>query len=271
MGDSVPKVPVTNVPIPGVDGPQKVPEAPSVNSVPTQFFQLPSRGLLYPKDHPLRKSAGKLELRYITAAEEDIITNEHYLEEGIVFDKLVSSVIVDKAINFLDLLVADFNSLLYPLKVLSYGPKASFRYDGHDYEIDISKFDHKELFESDYVNGNSFELHLPNSGNDITFKLPTVGDEKVINKEIESLQKKDPKAKFSNVATFNQVITSINGSSDVRDIRGFVRTLLSADARIIRSRMVELAPRVLADFTDKDGRRVAVPSDAFLILPNNSF
>jgi hypothetical protein len=61
-------------------------ETPKFN-FPTETIELPSKGLLYPKDNPL--SSGKIEIRYMTAAHEDILTNQSYIEKGTVLDKLM--------------------------------------------------------------------------------------------------------------------------------------------------------------------------------------
>ena len=61
---------------------------------PTEVVELPSKGLLYPKDNPL--SSGKIEMKYMTAKEEDILTNQNYIKQGIVLDKLMQSLIVSK-------------------------------------------------------------------------------------------------------------------------------------------------------------------------------
>ena len=71
---------------------------------PTEVIDLPSRGLLYPKDSPL--ASGKLEMKYMTAKEEDILTNQNYIQKGIVIDKLLQSLIVSK-INYTDLVTGD--------------------------------------------------------------------------------------------------------------------------------------------------------------------
>jgi hypothetical protein len=67
---------------------------------PTEIVDLPSKGLIYPKDNPL--SSGKIEMKYMTAREEDILTNQNYISKGIVLDKLIESLIVSK-INYNDL------------------------------------------------------------------------------------------------------------------------------------------------------------------------
>ncbi len=59
---------------------------------PTEEVTLPSKGLIYPKDNPLAK--GVLEMKYMTAREEDILTNDSYIKNGTVIDKLLQSLII---------------------------------------------------------------------------------------------------------------------------------------------------------------------------------
>jgi hypothetical protein len=68
--------------------------------IPTEMVDLPSKGLLYPEGNPLAE--GKVEMKYMTAKEEDILTNQAYIKQGIVLDKLLQSLIVTK-INYDDL------------------------------------------------------------------------------------------------------------------------------------------------------------------------
>ena len=74
---------------------------------PTEVIELPSKGLVYPKDNPL--SSGKVEIKYMTAKEEDILTNQSYIQKGNVLDKLLESVLVTK-INIDDLIIGDKNA-----------------------------------------------------------------------------------------------------------------------------------------------------------------
>ena len=91
---------------------------------PTEIVELPSKGLVYPKDNPL--SSGKIEMKYMTAREEDILTNQNYISKGIVLDKLIESLIVSK-INYNDIVVGDKNALLIASRVLGYGKDYSFK------------------------------------------------------------------------------------------------------------------------------------------------
>ena len=85
---------------------------------PTEEIELPSKGLVYSKDNPL--SSGKVEIKYMTAKEEDILSNQAYIENGTVLDKLLDSVMVSK-INIKDLIIGDKNAVLIATRILGYG------------------------------------------------------------------------------------------------------------------------------------------------------
>ena len=103
--------------------------------VPTETIELPSQGLLYPESHPL--SSGKIEMKYMTAREEDILTNAAYIKQGTVIDKLLQSLIVTK-FDYNDLLVGDKNALMIAARVLAYGSNYNFTYNGIEQKIDLS-------------------------------------------------------------------------------------------------------------------------------------
>src|SRR6056300_762914 len=94
--------------------------------LPTEVVELPSRGLIYPEDNPL--SSGKVEMKYMTAKEEDILTNQSYIQKGIVIVKLLQSLIVSD-IKYDDLIVGDKNAILIAARVLGYGAEYSFEYN----------------------------------------------------------------------------------------------------------------------------------------------
>ena len=91
--------------------------------LPTETVELPSKGLLYPKDNPL--SSGTIEMKYMTAREEDILTNTTYIQNGTVVDKLLQSLIVSN-IKYDDLLTGDKNAILIAARVLGYGKDYEF-------------------------------------------------------------------------------------------------------------------------------------------------
>ena len=76
---------------------------------PSEEVTLPSQGLLYPEESPLK--SGVIKMKYMTAKEEDILTNQNLIKKGTVVDKLLESLIIDN-INYNDLLIGDKNALL---------------------------------------------------------------------------------------------------------------------------------------------------------------
>ena len=110
---------------------------------PTEVVDLPSRGKLYPPDSPL--ASGTIEMKYMTAKEEDILTNQNYIEKGIVIDKLLQALIVDKTIDYNQILIGDKNALLIAARILGYGKDYEFEYMGSKESIDLSLLNNKEL------------------------------------------------------------------------------------------------------------------------------
>ena len=103
--------------------------------LPTEIVELPSKGLIYSKDNPL--SSGKIEMKYMTAKEEDILSNQSYIQKGTVLDKLVQSLIVSE-VDYDDMIVGDKNAIMIAARVLGYGKEYSFSYDGESYDVDLS-------------------------------------------------------------------------------------------------------------------------------------
>ena len=113
-------------------------------NIPTEIVELPSLGLIYPESSPL--SSGKIEMKYMTAREEDILTNQNYIQKGTVLDELVKSLIVSN-INYDDLCVGDKNAVLVAARILGYGKDYSFSWGGEEYNIDLTTIDNKPLNE----------------------------------------------------------------------------------------------------------------------------
>ena len=217
---------------------------------PTEIVELPSKGLLYPKENPL--SSGKVEMKYMTAKEEDILTNQNYISKGIVLDKLLESLIVSK-VNINDILLGDKNALLIASRVLGYGKEYSFRaYSAEtsqieEYTVDLTELRDKHLDPKNLKEEgiNEFEFILPHSKTPITFKILTHGDEKAIDKEVEGLKKikKDSNPEMS--TRLKYLITSVNGDREKKTIREFVDTyLLARDSRALREEIRRVSPDV---------------------------
>ena len=137
---------------------------------PSEVVTLPSKGLLYPEDSPLR--SGVIEMKYMTAKEEDILTNQNLIYNGTVIDKLLQSLIVTP-IKFNDLLIGDKNAILVAARILGYGKDYEFNYNGEKIEVDLTTINDKPLDESIIKEGkNEFSFTLPVSKVEITFKFP---------------------------------------------------------------------------------------------------
>ena len=112
------------------------PKQETEQKFPSEIIELPSKGLVYPKDNPL--SSGKIEMKYKTAREEDILTNKNYIRQGVVLDKLLNSLILSK-ISYNDLIIGDKNAVLIAARVLGYGKDYKFTYLGEEKTVDLSK------------------------------------------------------------------------------------------------------------------------------------
>lgn len=228
-------------------------------NLPTETVELPSKGLLYPKDSPL--SEGKVEMKYMTAKEEDILSNINYIKQGTVLDRLLESLIVTP-IKYGDLLSGDKNAIMIAARILSYGKDYEVEYKGEKVNVDLSSFQHKEINETDYIRGqNNFSFTLPTTGNLVTFKILTHDDEKAIEQEVKGLQKIH-KDNLAGVTTrLKRMITSVNGNTDIKDIREFVdKYLLAKDARALREEYSRVSPDIEMKFkfTDEEGNEEEV-------------
>jgi hypothetical protein len=227
--------------------------------LPTETIDLPSKGLLYPEDSELAK--GTIEIKYMTAKEEDILTNQSYIKSGTVLDKLIKSLIVSK-INYDDLLVGDKNAIMVAARVLGYGSDYTFEYNGEPQTVDLSLIENKPLKEELFKNKvNEFTFTLPKSKNTITFKLLTHKDEQDISRELEGLKKinKDSSPELS--TRLKYIITSVEEKRDKKDIRDFVDNyFLAQDSRALREYIREIQPDVdLTFFPDGNSDRINIP------------
>ena len=229
-------------------------------TLPTETIELPSKGLLYPEGHPL--SSGTIEMKYMTAKEEDILSNQSYITKGTVLDKLLQSLIVTE-FNYNDLLIGDKNGLMVAARILGYGKDYKFKYQGTDYTVDLSLLEAKPLTQIvSQATINEFDFKLPTSGVDVTFKLLTSQDESAINSELEGLKKISPNSSPPELSTrLKHFITSVNGERDKKSIRQFVDNyLLAADSRALRKYLVEITPDVdLTFFPEQSGDKTTIP------------
>tara|TARA_R110002153_G_scaffold12705_1_gene47385 strand:+ start:820 stop:1545 length:726 start_codon:yes stop_codon:yes gene_type:complete len=228
-------------------------------TLPTETIELPSKGLLYPKENPL--SSGKVEIKYMTAKEEDILTNANYINNGTVLDKLMKSLIVSD-INYDDLLIGDKNAIMISSRILGYGKDYTFMYQNEEQTIDLTTLENKEIDPSLFTPGdNSFNLTLPTSGVEVQFKFLTHEDETKISQELKGLKKINSETSPDLTTRLKYMITSVNGSIEPKDIRQFIDNyLLAQDARALRNYINEIQPDVdLTFFHERIGSKVKLP------------
>ena len=228
-------------------------------NLPTETIELPSKGLLYPEGHPL--SNGTIEIKYMTAKEEDILTNQNYIQNGTVLDKLLKSLIVTK-FDYNDLVIGDKNAIMIAARILGYGAEYKFTYNGIEETVDLSEIDNKPLDESLYTKGqNEFTFTLPASNNEITFKFLTHGDEAKISKELEGLKRIKKEESPELTTRLKYMITSINGDQESKTIREFIdQAFLARDARAFREHISKIQPDVdLTFFPSSSTKSISLP------------
>jgi len=221
---------------------------------PTETVELPSKGLVYSKDNPL--SSGEIEMKYMTAKEEDILSNQNYIEKGIVIDKLLQSLIVSD-IDYKDLIVGDKNAIVVAARILGYGKEYKFTIKGEEFTADLSKLENKKIDEKLFIKGiNEFAYTLPHSKTPITFKFLNHRDDLAIESELRGLRKLSKNQSPELSTRLKYMITSVNGESDRPTVRKFVdKYLLAMDSRSLRNYIKSIQPDIdlYGQVEDTDG------------------
>ena len=239
--------------------------------IPTETVTLPSKGLLYPETSPLSK--GEIEMKYMTAKEEDILTNTNYIRQGIVIDKLLQSLIVTP-IDYNELLIGDKNAILVAARILGYGKDYNINYGGKEIIVDLSKLEDKDVDYSLFKRSvNEFSFSLPTTGNNVTFKLLTHGDEQKIEAKIKGLQKINPAITTDITTRMKHIIVSVEGKRDQKDIRDFVDNYLMAkDSRALRQYYNKISPDINMKYIPQDedyvGEGIDIPVGINFLWPD---
>ena len=242
---------------------EKKSEESTSHNFPTEVVELPSKGLLYPKDNPL--SSGLVEMKYMTAKEEDILTTPSLIKQGVVLDKLFRSLIVGnghgKKINYADLLAGDKNAIMVAARVLGYGKDYEITITGpsgnpQKETIDLSKLDNKPFDESRITVGeNRFPFKLPFSKRTIEFKILTHRDEKELEARQKSNKKYNKTRGFDGNVTSRlaSMIISLDGDGDPNNIKDFIENeFLARDVQALREYLTKVSPDVDLNFTFVD-------------------
>ena len=248
MADQI--IPITR---PTVSQPAPAPQK-AESRFPTEVINLPSKGWFYPADNPL--STGQIELKMMTAKEEDILTSPNLNQKNIVLDKLLESVSVNKAINLDEMLICDRNAAFFAIRRLAYGDiyEATLTCGRCGKEntisIDLGKMDNREFDFTKYPKGeNAFTFKLPYSGKTVTFKLLTKKDENLIDQELKGMEKVSKDLRREITTRLGHIITALDGNTERAAIRRFVNEeLVSKDSLALRTHLREMMPDIDSTF-----------------------
>lgn len=219
---------------------------------PTEIINLPSKGILYPEGHPL--ASGEVELKYMTAKEEDILTSTNLVKKGLVMDKLLEAVIVTP-FDLNDLLLVDKDAILISTRILGYGNmyEASITCpecgNKSKISVDLNDMDVKDVDEALFTpHVNEFSFELPKSKLVVTWKLMTHGDQQAIREEAQALQRFEQGSDMPQhevTSRLRRVITSVDGDTSPGRIKAFVENeLIAMDSRSLRTEIGNHSPEI---------------------------
>ena len=247
----------------------------SEHKFPTEIIDLPSNGKVYPKDSPLAE--GKLELKYMTTREEDILMSENLIKKGVVIDKLLDSLIVTKGVNQASLVLGDKNAILVAARILAYGPEYTAEVTNPndpeqkvEHTFDLTTCPFKTLPDGVDYTDNSFDYTTDIGKNKIKFKLLTGKEEALIEKDLKQ------SAKFgysSDITTrLRYTITEVDGDNKPETINSFSQNMLARDSVALRNYIQEISPDIdLTSEIEIGGETVSVsiPLTVGFFWPNS--
>lgn len=224
---------------------------------PTEVISLPSQGKVYPESNPL--SSGEIEIKYMTAKEEEILASQNLIKKGVVLDKLFESIIVDKKINPNDIIIGDKNAIMLATRILGYGSDYQIEItDDLDEKskvtVDLAQIQTKEVDFELLNTDNKFTFTTPVGGNVLEFKLLTHGDEQKIDADVKAMQRLNKDGASSELTTrYRYMILSVDGKNDTQTINNFVNNrFLTRDTKAFREYVRSISPDVNMEFEYED-------------------
>jgi hypothetical protein len=220
---------------------------------PTEFVDLPSKGMGYPEGHPLSDN-GTIEIRFMTAKDEDILTSTTLLKKGIAIDRFLQNVIVDKNIKVTDLLIGDKNAVLIAARASGYGnfyetqvtcpacgTKNVLTFDLNQADISESMVD-PELGITSTTDG-TFMVSMPYTKFNVEVRLLTGEDEQHLARNMAS-KKKNNLEETAMTDQYKRMIISVNGHKDRSALMRYVENMPLMDARHLRLAYKLVAPNI---------------------------
>jgi len=242
---------------------------------PTEQIDLPSGGKIYGKDSPI--SNGKIEIKYMTAKEEDILTSQNLIKKGVVIDRLLDSLIVTSGVSSNNLIMGDKNAVMVAARILAYGAeyKVEYKAPGDDtpqkYTFDLSDVDYKKINVDVDYSSNRFEFNLPTSKNKVIFKLLNGFEEHQIDQELKGMTKLG--SSKSVTTRLKKQIISVDGNDDRGYINAYVENMLSRDSLAMREYISSISPDIdLSQYIEnEEGEtvRVDIPMTVNFFWPSS--
>lgn len=221
--------------------------------VPTEFVELPSQGLFYSENHPLHKQ-DCVEIKFMTAKEEDILSDKALLKKGLAIDRFLRSVIVNRDIDVDSLLVGDKNAILVASRINGYGAEYDtkvicplcFSHGRHEFNLDecqTNTIDQAVELGVEKTPNGTLLFNLPRTGAKVECKLITGKEEKSLAASNE--RRKKNKLPAEELTTLlRTIIVSVNGNDDRGYIGSFVENVPAADSRQLRTTYQKCIPNV---------------------------
>tara|TARA_R110000822_G_scaffold263031_1_gene387355 strand:+ start:1627 stop:2469 length:843 start_codon:yes stop_codon:yes gene_type:complete len=228
------------------------PNAPALNfATPTEFVELPTKGSFYPDDHPLCGQE-TIEIKYMTARDEDILTSPTLLKKGLAIDRFLQNVIVDKRINISSMISGDKAAIMVASRINGFGSdyvtKVACPDCGETSEniFDLSAVEKNDIlsfedFDVLLTENNTFKIKLPRTKVEVEVRLLTGKDEVELAQSMQ--QKKKKKALETNLTDqIKKIVVSVNGVDDLRTINQFIQSMPAFDSRYLRNIYSKIVP-----------------------------
>ena len=235
--------------------PEKAPlENPLNFMVPTEFVDLPSKGRYYPPGHPLHEK-DSIEIKFMTAKEEDILTSRSLLKKGVALDRMLNNIIVDKRIKVEDLLIGDKNAVIIAARASAYGQEYTTKVtcpvcvETSQYSFNLEERrcvnqdpDDIKIDGVTKTENNTFVISLPKCNVQVEVKMLTGHEEKRIVEAVKKRSKKSDDILMTD--QIRQYVVSVNGVVDRLTIDSFINSMPAADSRFLRNTYMEIVPNV---------------------------
>tara|TARA_R110001583_G_scaffold30104_8_gene104396 strand:- start:1344 stop:2195 length:852 start_codon:yes stop_codon:yes gene_type:complete len=219
---------------------------------PTEFVDLPTQGKFYPEGHPLHNKE-TVEIRYMTAKDEDILTSKTLLKKGVAVDRMLANILVDKNIKIEDLFVGDKNAIIIAARISGYGP---------EYKTNVTcpscgataenEFDLNDILEKGTAEpyndiqieaDGTFNITLPKTKVVAQCRLVSGKDEKRL-EAVAAKRKKHGLPENTLTELVKTLIVSLNGESERKVVEGFVDQMPALDSKFLRAAYNRVVPNV---------------------------